>query len=126
MFVLRSNRRNEKIRILLQMLLKVRKSCRDCESLLKCLASSVELSSLEEVWAFFRGKQKSILCFVWYKQSIKQVDIFQIWSYTVMTNSLIFQLSNSCQISMKKNHVKNNIIKLVFFRRTHNFLYYPI
>lgn len=53
MFVLWSNRRNEKIRILLQMLMKVRKSGRDWEFLLKCLASSVELSSLEEVWAFF-------------------------------------------------------------------------
>lgn len=39
-----------------------------------------------------------------------------------MTNSLIFQLSNFCQISMKKKHVKNNIIKLVFFRLTQFFV----
>lgn len=74
-FVLWSNRRNEKIWILLQMLMKVRKSCRDWEILLKCMAPSVELSSLEEVWAFVE-ENRSVLCFVWYKQSIKQIDIF--------------------------------------------------
>lgn len=74
-FVLWRNRRKEKIRILLQMLIKVRKSCRDWKILLKCMAPSVELSSLEEVWAFVE-ENRSVLCFVWYKQSIKQIDIF--------------------------------------------------
>lgn len=74
-FVLWSNRRNEKIWILLQMLMKVRKSFKDWKILLKCMAPSVELSSLEEVWAFVE-ENRSVLCVVWYKQSIKQIDIF--------------------------------------------------
>lgn len=107
--------RNEKIRILLQMLMKDEEVMQRWRVFTLVHSSLSKAMLLEEVWALVEENRKGFCALSGTHCPLNRY-LLNMQLCTPITNSFILQLSNSCQTSRKKNLVKENTIKLVFFK----------